>query len=52
VWDAPEVLREAFIGAGVEGSGRGRWSAEQKPTVVRYQEEIGYRKGNRGSIVA
>jgi hypothetical protein len=52
VWDAPEVLGEAFIGAGVEGSGRGRWSAEQKPTVVRYQEEISYRKGNRGSIVA
>jgi hypothetical protein len=52
VWDAPEVLGEAFIGAGVEGSGRERWSVEQKPTVVRYQEEIGYRKGNKGSIVA
>jgi hypothetical protein len=25
VWDAPGVFGEAFIGAGMEGSDRGRW---------------------------
>jgi hypothetical protein len=38
VWDALGVLGEAFIGAGVEGSGRGRrrngWSGE---------DEVGHR---------
>jgi hypothetical protein len=46
VRDAPGVLRGAFIGAGVEGSSRGRRSTEQKPTVVRYQEEAGYGRGD------
>jgi hypothetical protein len=49
VWDALGVLGEAFIGAGVEGSGRGRRSAERKPAVVRYQEDAGYGRGGDGT---
>jgi hypothetical protein len=45
VRDALRVLREAFIGVGVEGSGRGRRSTEWKSAVVRYQEEAGYGRG-------
>jgi hypothetical protein len=52
VRDALGILGEAFIWAGVEGSDRGRWSAEQKPAVVHYQEETSYRKGNRGGSAA
>jgi hypothetical protein len=48
VQDTSGVLREAFIGVGVEGSGRGRRSAERKPAVVRYQEEAGYGRGGDG----
>jgi hypothetical protein len=50
VRDAPGVLREAFIGAGVEGSGRGRWSAERKLPVVRYQEETAIGRGTEGAL--
>jgi hypothetical protein len=48
VRDAPGVLREALIGPRVEGSGRGRWLAERKLMVVRYQEEASYGKGGDG----
>jgi hypothetical protein len=40
VWDAPAVLGEAFIGAGVEGRGRGRQSAEQKSAAVCYKRRL------------
>jgi hypothetical protein len=35
----------AFYGLAEEGSDWGRRSAEQKPAVVRYQEEAGYGRG-------
>jgi hypothetical protein len=51
VRDAPGVLREALIGPRVEGSGRGRWLAERKLMVVRYQEEASYGKGEEDEEV-
>jgi hypothetical protein len=39
----------AFYRPAEEGSGRGRWSAEWKPVVVRYQEDAGYGRGGKST---